>query len=97
LAPRWFHYHGNIWNAAEPARWEGYVIEQVISAFEPDEVYFWATHAGAELDLLAFKNGRRFGFEIKRMDAPKLTQSMRSAVADLGLSHLTVLYPGTTS
>ena len=33
------------------ASWEGYVVEEVLSAFEPDEAYSWATHNGAELDL----------------------------------------------
>lgn len=64
---------------------------------EPDEAYFWATHQGAELDLLLFKGGRRFGVEIKRMDAPTLTPSMRIALADLHLEHLTVVYPGKQS
>ena len=48
------------------ASWEGYVVEQVLHAMSPDEVYFWGTHGGAELDLLLFKNGRRLGVEIKR-------------------------------
>lgn len=76
------------------ASWEGYVIEEIISAAQPDEVYFWATHAGAELDLLLFKNGRRFGVEIKRADAPRLTPSMRTALEDLRLDRLMVIYPG---
>ena len=38
-----------------------------------DEAYFWATHQGAELDLLLIKDGRRLWVEIKRMDAPVLT------------------------
>lgn len=76
------------------ASWEGYVIEEIIKAMQPDDVYFWATHNGAELDLLLFKDGRRFGIEIKRMDAPRMTPSIRAAVEDLGLEHLTVIYPG---
>ena len=76
------------------ASWEGYVIEEVIKAVAPDEVYFWGTHAGAELDLLLVKHGRRLGVECKRMDAPRLTASMQIALADLTLDHLTVLYPG---
>lgn len=76
------------------ASWEGYVIEEVIKAVAPDEVYFWATHAGADLDLLLIKNGRRLGVECKRMDAPRLTSSMRIALDDLALDHLTVIYPG---
>jgi len=136
------HYHGNIWNAAEPARslgisqptvrqyldvltevfmvrqlqpwrenllkrhvkapkifirdsgllhlligirterdllshpklgssWEGYAIEEVLKLTEPDSAYFWTTHSGAELDLLLFKHGRRYGVEIRREDAPR--------------------------
>ncbi len=76
------------------ASWEGCAIEEVINAVQPDDTYFWATHQGAELDLLLFKNGRRLGVEIKRMDAPKLTPSMRIALEDLDLEQLVVLYPG---
>ena len=56
--------------------------------------YFSATYAGAELDLLLVKNGRRLGVEYKRTDAPRLTASMQIALADLALHHLTVIYPG---
>ena len=77
--------------------WEGYAVEEILKVVEPDEAYFWATHQGAELDLLLFKGGRRFGVEIKRMDAPTLTPSMRIALADLQLEQLTVVYPGKQS
>lgn len=76
------------------ASWEGYVIEEIAGALQPDEIYFWATHAGAELDLLLFKDGRRLGVEIKRADAPRLTPSMRTALEDLRLDRLMVFYPG---
>lgn len=75
--------------------WEGYAIEEVLKLTEPDEAYFWGTHTGAELDLLLFKHGRRYGVEVKYQDAPRLTPSMRIALEDLRLDHLTVLYPGT--
>jgi len=76
------------------ASWEGYVIEEVVKSQHPDEVYFWATHGGAELDLLLFKDGKRLGVECKRMDAPRLTPSMRNAMKDLNLDRLVVFYPG---
>ena len=76
------------------ASWEGYVIEETIKAAQPEEVYFWGTHSGAELDLLLIKNGRRIGIECKRMDAPQLTLSMRTALDDLKLDQILVLYPG---
>ena len=66
-------------------------MEEVHSQLQPDQAHFWATHQGADLDLLLFKNGRRLGIEIKRADAPTLTPSMR----DLKLEQLIVLYPGS--
>jgi predicted AAA+ superfamily ATPase len=76
------------------ASWEGYAVEEVLKSFRPDEAYYWATHNGAELDLLLFKDGRRIGVECKRADAPVLTPSMRLALTDLKLDRLCVLYPG---
>jgi len=76
------------------ASWEGYAIEETIKAAAPDEVYYWATHGGAELDLLLLKNGRRIGVECKRIDAPRMTPSMRAALEDLELDQLFIVYPG---
>jgi uncharacterized protein len=76
------------------ASWEGYAVEEIIKALQPDEAYYWATYNRAELDLLLFKNGRRIGVECKRADAPVLTPSMRIAMTDLKLDHLYVVYPG---
>ena len=76
------------------ASWEGYVVEEVLRVVQPDQAYFWATHGGAELDLLLFKDGQRIGVECKRVDAPRLTPSMRSALDALKLDRLFVVYPG---
>ena len=76
------------------ASWEGYVIEETLTLLRPEAAYFWATHTGAELDLLLVKRGRRYGVEVKFQDAPRLTPSMRIALSDLRLQQLTVLYPG---
>jgi len=76
------------------ASWEGYAVEEVIKALQPDETYYWATYNRAELDLLLFKKGRRIGVECKRADAPVLSPSMRIAITDLKLDHLYVVYPG---
>jgi hypothetical protein len=81
-------------NPRSGASWEGYVIEEVIKATAPNEAYFWGTHSGAELDLLLLKDGKRIGVECKRMDAPRLTPSMRTAFTDLELTKLLVIYPG---
>jgi hypothetical protein len=47
------------------------------------------------LDLLVFKLGGRLGAEIKLMDALPLTGSMRIALANLQLAHLTIVYPAS--
>jgi uncharacterized protein len=76
------------------ASWEGFVIEQLLAKFAPDSAYFWATHQGAELDLLMLRGARRIGVEIKRSDAPEKTKSMEIAMSDLKLNCLWVIYPG---
>jgi hypothetical protein len=76
------------------ASWEGFALEHVIAAFETRDAYFWATHAGAELDLLVMARGRRFGFEFKYADAPGRSRSMLVALEDLNLEHLWIVYPG---
>ncbi len=79
------------------ASWEGYVIEQALQALHPAEAYFWATHSGAELDLLFFHHGQRFGIEVKFSEAPEVTRSMHTTINELGLTHLWVIYPGKHS
>ena len=78
------------------ASWEGFVIECILRVLRVSTAscYFWATHAGAELDLVMQQGGALRGFEIKRTTAPRLTRSMRSAMADLGLSRLDVIHAG---
>ncbi|NCX87211.1 MAG: ATP-binding protein, partial [Rhodobacteraceae bacterium] len=74
--------------------WEGFCIEQILSITGSSNAYFWATHAGAELDLFLLHNGKRIGVEIKYSDGPTTTRSMRQALEDLSLDHLFVVYPG---
>jgi predicted AAA+ superfamily ATPase len=75
------------------ASWEGFVIEQLLAAWRPEGAWFWATHGGAELDLLVTHAGTRIGVEIKRADAPRLSASMRQALTDLELDRLLVITP----
>ena len=78
------------------ASWEGFVLGELIQqlGIGLDEAYFWATHSGAELDLLVFKGGKPIGFEVKRSTNPKITPSMRISFADLNLDHLFVIHAG---
>ena len=77
------------------ASWEGFAIEQVLATEPHTESAFWATHQGAEIDLLLRRGGKLYGVECKRVDAPRLTPSIRIALADLDLERVAVVYPGT--
>jgi predicted AAA+ superfamily ATPase len=76
------------------ASWEGFVIEQTLATERYDHVSFWATHQGAEMDLILQRDGALLGVECKRADAPKITPSVRTALADLGLARVAIVYPG---
>jgi hypothetical protein len=78
------------------ASWEGFVVGAIVRQLGAgnDEIYFWATHAGAELDLLVIRGRTRLGFEIKMTTSPKVTRSMHSAMADLKLKRLDIVHAG---
>lgn len=79
------------------ASWEGFAMEHVIRSHraEPQDCYFWATHTGAELDLLIEKEGKRLGYEFKYSSSPTLTKSMHIALEDLELDELFVITPNS--
>ena len=79
------------------ASWEGFALEQVVRLIGVQDVYYWAIHAGPELDLFIRSDGKRYGFEFKFGDAPKVTASMQVAIRDLALTHLFVVFPGDRS
>jgi predicted AAA+ superfamily ATPase len=78
------------------ASWEGFALDCVSRTLDKEDggLYFWHTHAGAELDLFWQAEGRNWGVEFKYEDAPRLTRSMKMAVEDLELERLWVVYPG---
>ena len=86
-------------NPKSGASWEGFLLEEILDRLRlrADEAHFWATHTGAELDLLIRRGHRRVGIEIKRTTAPKVTPSIRSALADLDLSEVIVVHAGKES
>jgi predicted AAA+ superfamily ATPase len=61
------------------------------------EAYFWNTQGGAELDLLVFVRGSRYGFEFKYADAPSVTKGLRVAREDLKLRRAFLVHPGARS
>jgi len=81
------------------ASWEGYAAEIVRDRLgaRSDECYFWATHAGAEIDLVVIRGRTRLGFEFKRTVAPSASRSMRIAQKDLRLERIDVVYSGDST
>jgi predicted AAA+ superfamily ATPase len=77
------------------ASWEGLVVEEILKSELHDDAFFWATHQGAEIDLLLRRGSRLLGVECMRTDAPRLTRSIRIAIEDLDLARVAVVYPGT--
>jgi hypothetical protein len=76
------------------ASWEGFAMEQVLRILWPAEFYFWRAHSGAELDLLFRHRGQRFGCEFKLNEAPRPSRSTHTAMRDLKLRHVWMVYPG---
>lgn len=76
------------------ASWEGFVIEQILRSVQHDEAFFWATHQGAEMDLILRRGDELLGIECKRSDSPRLTKSIRIALEDLALDRVVVVHPG---
>jgi len=76
--------------------WEGFALEEIIrmQKANSEDCYFWATHSNAELDLMIIINGKKYGFEFKYSDVPKISKSMRIALDDLKLEKITIIYPG---
>ncbi len=79
------------------ASWEGFALEQVMETLATRQAFFWGTHAGAELDLLFFRGGKRYGVEFKCADAPTMTRSLHIALEDLGLERAWIVHPGAQS
>jgi predicted AAA+ superfamily ATPase len=76
------------------ASWEGFVIEQLFAIERPEQAWFWATHQGAEIDLVMKTPAGLMGVECKRTDTPRITPSIRHALKDLHLERVAIIYPG---
>lgn len=76
------------------ASWEGFTLEQILQIVRPTQAYYWGVYGSAELDLMFLHKSKRFGVEIKFSEAPSITKSMHTAIHDLSLKHLFIVYPG---
>lgn len=87
---------------ARGASWEGFVVDQLVSAFQlvvpSSQAYFWRTAKGDEVDLLMDRGDRRIPIEIKLHSTPGAADgaACRRCMDALGLRRGYVVYPGTT-
>ncbi len=88
------NYDDLVGNQIAGHSWEGFVVEEVIKAFNTDRLFYWRTHQNAELDILLFLNGKRYGIKIKLSENSRPGRSARIAIEDLELEHLWCIYPG---
>lgn len=77
------------------ASWEGFALEQILATQRYEDAMFWATHQGAEIDLVLQRDRTHIGVEFKRTDAPRITPSIRIALEALPLKSVIIVYPGT--
>ncbi|MCY4477669.1 MAG: ATP-binding protein [Gammaproteobacteria bacterium] len=79
------------------ASWEGFVLENLMRVLGKQETqfYFWAAHTGARVDLIA-KSGRQLrGFEIRRTTSPRITRTVKTALEELSLTRMDIVYAGS--
>jgi predicted AAA+ superfamily ATPase len=78
------------------ASWEGFVIEQILSAI-PEGVspWFYRTSAGAEIDLVLEIDGKtKFAVEIKKSTVPSVSKGFYLGCQDIKASHKFIVYAG---
>lgn len=78
------------------ASWESFVLGEIVIRLgaRPEECFFWATHAGAEIDLLVVRGQRRRGFEVKRTTSPSTSRSLYYARESLRLDRVDLIHAG---
>lgn len=73
--------------------WEGFVIENVLSAFPEWKSYFYRSATGDEIDLLLEKGHRRIAIEIKASTSPEVTSGFWRALDDLNVDKAVIVAP----
>jgi len=85
-------------NPIAGASWEGFIVEQIANlAPRGAQICFFRTSAGAELDLVVEKGGRRIAFEIKLSSAPTVSKGFWLARDDVAAEHVFVVAPVASS
>ena len=75
------------------ASWEGWVIENVVTALSDWRAFFYRSSTGAELDLVIEKGRTRIGIECKASAAPHVSKGFWNALEDLRIGQAWVIAP----
>lgn len=74
--------------------WEGFVIEQIMSAAPSLDYSFYRTAQGAEADLVIdFRHGQVWVVEIKRSSAPTVSKGFHQAAVDVNANRKILVAP----
>ncbi len=75
------------------ASWEGLMLENVLQNFSSWKAGFYRTAAGAELDLVLERAGKKIGVEFKASPSPKISRGFWNALEDLQIEQAFIIAP----
>ena len=73
--------------------WEGFSLENILSAYPRYNPYFYRTSSGVEIDLVLEKGIKRIAFEFKSSKSPTLSKGFYRALKDLSIDHAYIVSP----
>ncbi len=73
--------------------WEGFALENIISAHPMHSPYFYRTSSGVEIDLVLERGIKRIAFECKASKSPTLSKGFYQALKDLSIDRAYVISP----
>jgi predicted AAA+ superfamily ATPase len=73
--------------------WEGFVLENILSAYPKHNPFFYRTSSGVEIDLVLERGTKRIAFECKASKSPALSKGFYRALKDLSIDHAYIISP----
>jgi len=73
--------------------WEGFALENILSAYPRHNPYFYRTSSGVEIDLVLEKGTKRIAIKFKASKSPTLSKGFYRALQDLSIDHAYIISP----
>ncbi|MBW1808201.1 MAG: ATP-binding protein [Deltaproteobacteria bacterium] len=73
--------------------WEGFAVENIISAYSDWKSSFYRSATGAEIDLILEKGRTRIAVEVKASTSPEVKRSFFNALDDLNVDDAWIVAP----